>query len=475
MKRGVAGLTLRILLFPVFAAIFISCGTRSKESSIIFTRVSTLTDSVNYLTGESWRYIPGCVICMFDPSKPGEKPVILTADFISARSPEVSTDGKRMIFAGQMKESDPWQIWEMKLSNHKYSKVSAFDDNCTDPAYLPSDKIVFSRSDFNDTTGLTHNLYTCNSDGSDVRRITFHPHADFAPVVLADGRILELTRQVYPSVSEPMFYVLRPDGTKADTFYPSSIEGELTGKATESIDGAIYYIQSDNGMLSSGNLCSLNQNRPLNSVKSIITEKGGNYLSVSSGRNGRLIVTCRPDGTDRFGLYELDPETNKLSGPFYSEKDYNVIEAVYAEEHPRQRKLPSEVDMQVMTGQIMCQDINILGPATFKNNDKKAGIIEILGIGGSIGKVEVGEDGSFYLKPLADMPFRIQTIDETGNVINGPSGWMWLRPNERRGCVGCHEDPELVPYNRVPVAVKNNPVGVPVHVNKIREKSVELE
>jgi hypothetical protein len=52
---------------------------------------------------------------------------------------------------------------------------------------------------------------------------------------------------------------------------------------------------------------------------------------------------------------------------------------------------------------------------------------------------------------------------------------MWLRPNERRGCVGCHEDPELVPANRVPLAVKKNPVGVPVHAEKIKEKAVELE
>jgi len=475
MRRGVTGFIQRILLFLVFAAIFISCGEKPKNGLIIFTRVPSLTDSVNYLTGESWRYIPGSEICLADPSHQGKKPVILTTGFSSARSPEISTDGKRMIFAGQLKEGDPWQIWEMKLSNHIYKKVSSFNDNCTDPAYLPLDKIVFSRSAFNDTTGLTHNLYTCNTDGSDVSRITFHPHADFAPMVLADGRILEITRQVYPSASEPMLYVLRPDGTKADTFYPSMLKGELTGKASEGRNGTIYYVQSDNGMLPSGKLYSINQNRPLNSVKKIATEKGGNYLSVSSGQNGKLIVTFRPDGVSRFGLYELDPETNRLSEPIYSEKDYHIIEAVFAEEYPRQRILPSEVDLQVMTGQIMCQDINIVGPVTLINNVKKAHIIEVLGIAGSLGKVEVEEDGSFYLKPLADMPFRIQTIDEEGNVMNGPSGWMWLRPNERRGCVGCHEDPELVPYNRVPVAVKKNPVGVPVHVNKIREKSVELE
>jgi hypothetical protein len=52
---------------------------------------------------------------------------------------------------------------------------------------------------------------------------------------------------------------------------------------------------------------------------------------------------------------------------------------------------------------------------------------------------------------------------------------MWLRPNERRGCVGCHEDHELVPDNRVPLSVKKPPVKIPVHVVKVKEKTVELE
>jgi hypothetical protein len=52
---------------------------------------------------------------------------------------------------------------------------------------------------------------------------------------------------------------------------------------------------------------------------------------------------------------------------------------------------------------------------------------------------------------------------------------MWIRPNERRGCVGCHEDHEQTPENRVPLAVKNLPVNVPVHIKKINEKKVSLE
>ena len=35
--------------------------------------------------------------------------------------------------------------------------------------------------------------------------------------------------------------------------------------------------------------------------------------------------------------------------------------------------------------------------------------------------------------------------------------WIWVRNHEPRGCIGCHEDPELVPENRMVDAVTRNP------------------
>ena len=66
-------------------------------------------------------------------------------------------------------------------------------------------------------------------------------------------------------------------------------------------------------------------------------------------------------------------------------------------------------------------------------------------------------------------------MNAAGKVINGPGRWIWLRPNERRGCVGCHEDHEMVPGNIQPVAVKFPPVSIPVIISVVKEKEVELE
>ena len=133
--------------------------------------------------------------------------------------------------------------------------------------------------------------------------------------------------------------------------------------------------------------------------------------------------------------------------------------------------------MQVKTGLLLCQDINFRDPFLQDNSPAtgKALKIEVLGVDTTYGVVEVEEDGSFQLKVMADTPFRIRTLDKDGNVVSGPCSWLWLRPNERRGCIGCHENPELVPDNIVSLAVKKSPVNIPVHITDVKEKIVELE
>jgi hypothetical protein len=135
------------------------------------------------------------------------------------------------------------------------------------------------------------------------------------------------------------------------------------------------------------------------------------------------------------------------------------------------------VDYLVKTGLLLCQDINFQDPFLPDNSSsfKKAMKIEVLGVDTTYGVVEVEKDGSFQLKVLADTPFRIRTLDEHGYVVNGPCSWLWLRPNERRGCIGCHENPELVADNIVSLAVKKPPVIIPVNITDVKEKIVELE
>ena len=402
---------------------------------------------------------------------------VLTKDFYSACMPSISYDGAFMLFAGQKEKNDPWQIWEMNLNNLKFKKIINLEDDCIYPVYLPDGGLVFSRKLVNDTIKTAYNLFTCRRDGSGLRQITFSPSSNLSTRVLRDGRLLTLARNLNPAPDDPDYIVMRPDGTKADIFYRGEKGSYLTGRANETADGKIIFAEADVVNQSGGDLISISYNRPLHSRENLTSEISGEFNFALPVENDSYLTGWRESDSGNYALYSFDPDKKLLGKVIFSDPDFNITDVVASGEHERQRKLPSEVDMQVKTGLLLCQNINFINPLApgTVNHINRASKIEVLGIDTTYGIIPVENDGSFYLKVLADKPFRIRIMDEKGNTLNGTCSWLWLRPNERRGCVGCHDDPELVPFNEVPLAVKKAPVIVPVHITEVKEKIVELE
>ena len=464
-----------IILASLVCTIIVSCSKKTSDiNKLILTEAPGNIQLPDYSSGASWRYLPGARISSIETGKSGSQK-ILTADFYSACFPEISYDGRFMLFAAQQKENDPWQIWEMNLNNLKYRQVTSGREDCTDPAYVPGGRIVFSKLTLNDTVKSAHCLYTCNTDGSDLRQITFSPDDNLATTVLRDGRLLTVKQQLSVQ-GDPMLVVMRPDGTKADLFYVGQRKSTLISSAHETADGRIVFVESDNNR-TVGRLVSVSYNRPLHTKTDLTSGISGDFHNVLPLRSDKYLVSYRKSDSDRFALYEFDPEKKSLEQAVFNDPDYHILDIVAVEAYERPKKLPSEVDMQVKTGLLLCQDINFRDPFLPDNSSaiRKALKIEVLGVDTTYGVVEVEEDGSFQLKVMADTPFRIRTLDKDGNVVSGPCSWLWLRPNERRGCIGCHENPELVPENIVSLAIKKSPVIIPVHITDVKEKIVELE
>jgi hypothetical protein len=84
-----------------------------------------------------------------------------------------------------------------------------------------------------------------------------------------------------------------------------------------------------------------------------------------------------------------------------------------------------------------------------------------------LGEVPVEKDGSFFLQLPANIPIQLQTVDDDGMALN-TCGWIWVRNHEARGCIGCHEDPELAPENVLVDAVKKAPfeLTLPAHLRR---------
>ncbi|MGQ8338591.1 HzsA-related protein [Sunxiuqinia sp. A32] len=477
MKKNVTGILFTSLWVGILCIFIFSCQQTSIDGMIICTQVPVGQDEADFVSGKNWRYPLASRIVAIDLEEQDELPVVLTKEFSSARSPEVSYTGIRMIFSAKKTEKDVWQIWEMDLSNLKSRQITDGTDDCTDPAYIPGDRIVYSKKMENDSLKSGHALFTCKLDGTNEKRITYNPANYFASTVLMDGRVLTISRQQYPEIKESMFMVMRPDGSKQEMFYKGKVRSELLSRPLETGDGKIIFCENG-GADQENSLLSIKYSRPLHSVSDLSGGFSGGLYGFFPMKIGEYLVSYRPSASDRYSLYRFNPVTNKPEELIFRDEEYDITEITRAEKRERPRKLPSEITESASVGLIMCQDINFSGDLNEMEEqvDPVLGVtMEVLGLNSSLGEVAVEPDGSFYLKVDANTPFRLQTLDKDGKVINGPSSWIYLRSNERRGCVGCHEDREQAPDNRQPMAIRKDPVRIGSSIQGTTHGTIDLE
>jgi Hydrazine synthase alpha subunit middle domain len=112
------------------------------------------------------------------------------------------------------------------------------------------------------------------------------------------------------------------------------------------------------------------------------------------------------------------------------------------------------VDERKSTGTLLCLNVrNSRNTAVAEAKPSTIRTVRVLAVDGQLlGEDSVEADGSFFVEVPADQPLRLELRGPEGVVAADHSG-LWVRPNENRGCIGCHEDPEVAPENRVVQAV----------------------
>jgi hypothetical protein len=238
-------------------------------------------------------------------------------------------------------------------------------------------------------------------------------------------------------------------------FYKSNPDEVITSPACE-VGEKIWFVVTGNSK--AGQLISVDYNLPLHTKKVASAESAIEFAGISGYGEGELLASYRSANGGEFSLGLYNTGENKVS-ELYSHAGFTIVEGVRVQASQRPKNLPSEVQKQETTGLLMCQDVNFTGDEVPGETEKIiAERIEILGLDTTIGTVTLEPDGSFYIKIEADTPFRLQTVSKDGQIIYGPGDWYYIRPNERRACVGCHTGPEITPFNRQPLAVKKSPV-----------------
>lgn len=404
---------------------------------------------------------------------------VLTPGFNGACDPSVSFDGRELLFAGRKATTDGWQVWRMDLGTGKASRITDHPGNAFAPIWVGS---IFHLNDVAPTRRIAYlattqtgnwmpSLHTSNLDGSNELRISFSPDGDFAPDVLPNGRI------VYPTLVRPKeprtsLMGLNIDGTDLAIFTDPHDVSPYPHAVRVGADGQVYFVEAARSGLIGGALASVSLRRPLRSRRVIATTENGRFLDPAPMSDGSLLASFSGTDPTTYELVRLDPETGRIIGTVYRRDHVHVLDAHEITSRAVVPGRSTVVDTSKTTGVFFCLSSHITDRPSLdhlrKGDASALRVIEhhiqrdppvrerILG------EAPIEPDGSFHIEVPAKRPLRFQLLDDEGTVLGEQESWTWVMPREWRGCIGCHENREMVAPNTLAEAVVKPavPVGI---------------
>lgn len=441
-------------------------------------------------------------LCTYGPMRPGGAlRVLCDAKGGVLGSPAVSYDGRTVYFA-MAPEGDPYfHVFEVGIDGTGLRQVTSGAFHDFDPEPLPDGRIAFSST----RTGSAEeyhgvaafSLFSCNAQGADIRRITSHIVADREPRVCSDGSLafIRCDNFLERAKVETHIHQVRPDGTggriiigpdRAPMTWDRFTGGE-SNSAWLRVFGAGVPAPLPGGFVAAvseqGVVLSANQRG----------RKTGSYLpyDFSPLPDGRLVCTDR----DNWRVCLLDPKaglaTEILDGDDLRLADESgadlgmvsdaVHSVVYAGPRPVPPAIPDMVSTPegsratgIPTGFLYCQNarntrhrsadisriraVRIYEGKPFVLAPTRSIYMHIGTEARELGTVPLGEDGSFYVEVPADRALSMQAVDGEGRAVISELSWVYVRPGERRSCVGCHAQTGLAPRAVRPKATAGRPL-----------------
>jgi hypothetical protein len=456
--------------------------TRSLEQPLVFCRLPvdlapTAPEAGGTLPAD---YGDGAGLTLLEPDG---STVDLTPDFAAACDPDVSFDGTKILFAGRKTGGDAWNIWEMELADRSVRQITDGNLDARSPRYLstfytitssePWYTILFVRDDgvLNETSSAAAtSLYTVRLDGTELRRITFHPGNDRTPFLMQDGLVLFAGARSGPELSDDgmRIFGVQTDGIDYALF--GATQGRvLQHMPTRTTDGLVVFVEGESlPWDGGGTLGSVEARRPYHSYRPLTAAGDGFFHSPSPLADGTLLVSRRL-GDTAYGIVHFSPAEGVVAA-VHGDPGYHAIHAQVVSERPEPDGRSSTVRPESPIGKLFSLDVYESDPAFSgleRGVAKRVRVIEgmpqpetpsaasraITSDPASwmprrvLGEAPVEEDGSFHVDVPADLPVRLQLLDENGLAL-ASCDWIWVRQREFRGCIGCHEDPELTPPNR---------------------------
>ena len=431
----------------------------------------------------------GHKLFVLKPARPGVKPqVLLDAGKGAIGSPSVSFDGK-WIYVSMAREGEAfYHIYKVPAAGGEPQRLTDGPFHDIDPAELPDGRIVFVSTRIG-TFEEYHSppsraLFAMNADGTDARPLTNTIIFDNEPEVLADGRILFIRSDNFfdRGKVETLLHAVHPDGTEGYTEfgldngpeYGSRLRAFNCGSPAPMPDGRVAYLSGT----------GVDIGRPGCEAKEL-QRVGVEAGDVAALPDGRLLVTvARRVPVERVvkkqkrlvhdfsyeKLAILDPQTGDKVVVVFNSEETPLHSPVYLGARPRppvlaQKMEQADEENPRATGVLFCQNarftknttagwshvraIRVLAGKGLTVRSSHSYIVHAGNETTELGTVPLAPDGSFAVEVPADTPIAFQAVDGEGRSELNEMSWIYVRPGERRGCLGCHQSRQSSPPHAV--------------------------
>lgn len=471
-------------------------GPRSPPSRLIFEQIPVSNrpfDSKSYAAGGlDLETQIGSRIVVLDGGTRKQEVVVLTPDFAAAGRPDLSFDGRRVLFVGKRERSGPMGIWEMGIDGGDVREIIRLSTDCMEARYLstiysldaerPEYQLCFCRAD---DRGISA-AYTCRMDGTGVRQITFDPHGVRDPLPLSDSRLLLSFQRPGNGASarhdqatdNSVLCTINTDGTDLSAFAVAQGPSAARRMPCEMPDGRIAFVESGAGPMGRGaTLIAVSRTRRFPPRQVLASDPDGNFLSPSPLADESLLVSYHSKDAVSYGIYVVDLSRGAQVVHIYDSPQWHDVRAVALRPRAEPAGRSSQIDEQADYGYLYALNSYLSdtpeGQRTQAGQIKQVEVFKAVttrreraaGTGfaadlvheESLGKAPVEADGSLFLKVPARTALRLRTLDAEGNALQTMRSWFWVMPKEGRGCIGCHEDRERTPPNRHVLALRRPP------------------
>lgn len=365
--------------------------------------------------------------------------------FVTACDPAMDFDGRTLYFAGRQDSGEGFRVWSLNLDTVEIAAVSPLGIDARGPFALPDGSIVYLSSG---------DLWRQEAEDPTAQQITFTRGHIRSAAVLPDGRILYLHRS---SQGGRLFTVL-PDGTWS-TLWPGL--GDVSVRDFNIVDREQLLVLSTDE-----SLWQISIDDPFAPGERVPADLGGTIRGLFRAEEGATFLVAETGGkseslSTRVATLHVDPEPRLSILEDFGSR--NVLAVDTASAARQADVLPSIVKPEQDTGFLFIIDVARTDDPRLAHLDRneiaevRIHRLEDSGDRTTLFAVQPEDDGSVYVQAPADTPLAIDLVDRHGGVLAKTTTAIWIRPNERRGCVGCHVSPAYAPPNVRPEALVREP------------------